>query len=722
MSKDPQTLYAVEDGVAVITLSFPPMNALHPKVLGSLFDNVRRAHADPSAKAIVITGANGRFCAGFDINQFQDKSRSGGGIDMSINTAFVELVETGPKPTVAAIEKLALGGGCELALACNARVAAPGTIMGLPELTLGILPGFGGTQRLPRVVGLEKALSMILTSKPIKDPEALSLGLLDAVVPPRELLATARKLALDLASGARTRRFALQRTDRLPAFREALATLEFARAQTRRRAPNLTHPLLALDAVQAGVERGGAAGLRAEAEAFAAAAALPTHGALVHVFFAQRSTKRVRGVTDVGLAPRGLRRLAVLGGGLMGSGIATASALAGIEVLLKEINQGFLDAGLARIRANLASGVKRGSLKQAAADAALARVTGTLTYDEFGSVDMVIEAAIEQVELKQRIFADLERVTRPACILATNTSTIDIKVVGAKTRSQDRIIGAHFFSPAHIMPLLEIVRSDVTSPQVILDTLDYGSRIKKTPVVVGNCTGFAVNRVFFPYSMAAAMLVDSGLDPYRVDAAVAAFGMPMGPFRLGDLVGLDVSLFVGKSYLEAFPERIYRSALVPLLNEAGRLGEKAKKGWYVFDDKRKARPDPALAEIVLKSRKRSGLSGNAAFAAKLSDQDIAEFVFFPVINEACRVVAEGIVDKPADLDVATVMSMGFPAYRGGVVFYGDIVGADYVVRRLKQWATQYKAQAGFFEPCEYLLAAAKSGRKLSAGNATQSKI
>ena len=668
---------------------------------------------------------SGRFCAGFDINQFQNKSAgAGGGIDMSINNAFVELIENGRKPTVAAIERLALGGGCELALACNARVAAPGTIMGLPELTLGILPGFGGTQRLPRVVGLEKGLSMILTSKPIKDPEALKLGLLDEVVPAPQLLARAKAFALEIVSGQRPRMNALQRTDKLPAYADALQIIQFAREQTAKRAPNLQHPLFTLDAIQAGIEHGGLKGLRAEADAFARSAALPTHDSLVHVFFAQRSTKRVRGVTDVGLKPRAIKRIAVLGGGLMGSGIATASALAGVEVLLKEINEKFLEGGLGRIRANLASKVKRKQLSQQAADAAMSRVKGVLTYDDFKTVDMVIEAAIEKVDLKQDIFVDLVKATRPDCILSTNTSTINIETVGAKIPSDlGRVIGAHFFSPAHIMPLLEIVRSDKTSAQVILDTLEYGSKIKKTPVVVGNCTGFAVNRVFFPYSMAATILLDSGLDPYTIDAAIMAFGMPMGPFRLGDLVGLDVSLFVGASYLQDYGDRVYRGAMVPLLNEAGRLGEKTGAGWYKFDKRRRASPDAALAPLVAESRKRAGLqAANAAFAAKLSPKDIAEFIFFPVVNEACRVVAEGIVDKPSDLDIATVMSMGFPAYRGGIIFYGDIVGAKYIVDRLDAWAKQYPAQAGFFKPCDYLLRAAQTGTKLEAGNKPASKI
>ncbi|KDD75648.1 3-hydroxyacyl-CoA dehydrogenase, partial [Helicosporidium sp. ATCC 50920] len=669
----PQTLYRVEDGVAIVTLSNPPVNALHPDVLRSLFENMQKAHSDSSVRAIVIIGDKGRFCAGFDISQFQKSSA--GGIGNEINDNFVRFVEAGPKPTVAAVSAMALGGGCELALACNARVATPGTSFGLPELTLGILPGFGGTQRLPRVVGLEKGLQMILTSKPIKDAEALKLGLVEAVVPPQELLSKAKSLALDIASGRVARANSLERTDKLPSVEEAVGMLAFAKQATAKRARNLKHPLLMIDAVEAGIRRGGAAGLRAEVDAFKKAAALPAHKALVHIFFAQRTTKNVAGVTDRRLKPRPMRRIAVLGGGLMGSGIATASALAGIEVLLKEINQKFLDDGLGRIRSNLESSLRRKRLTQEAFDAALSRVKGTLTYDDFGSVDMVIEAAIERVDLKQQIFADLERVCKPECILATNTSTIDISVVGAKTKALDRVVGAHFFSPAHVMPLLEIVRTRDTSAQVVLDVLRYGAAIKKTPVVVGNCTGFAVNRVFFPYTQAALLLADLGADPYLVDKAVAAWGMPMGPFRLSDLVGADVGLHVGKSFLDSFPDRVYASQLFLLQNEAKRLGEKTKLGFYAYDDRRKAAPSPQLPATLAESRQRADLRVPEVDPARFSADDVVEFVLFPVVNEACRVIDEHIVDKAADLDVATVMAMGFPAYRGGLMHWADHVGA-----------------------------------------------
>mmetsp|Transcript_29048 Transcript_29048/g.78230 ORF Transcript_29048/g.78230 Transcript_29048/m.78230 type:complete len:724 (+) Transcript_29048:54-2225(+) len=720
----PQTKLEMGE-VATIWLDYKPLNALHPQLLSSLFENLQRAHQNPTCKAIVVTGGNNNFSPGFDINQFKKQSGSGGGgLDSKINDAFNAYLESGPKPTVAAIQGVALGGGLEVAMACNARVCSSGTRLGLPELQLGIIPGFGGTQRLPRLVGLQKAIEMMLTSQPIKDTEAKERGLIDQVVSKEELLQAAKKMALEVAEAKRPRVLSLYRTDKLEPFGEANMVFEFARAQAAKRARGLSHVLLCLEAIEHGVANGGNAGLKKEAQCFAAAANLDTHKALVHIFFAQRDTKKIKGVTGAGLTPRKMKCVAVLGGGLMGSGIATALVQAGYEVLLKEVNQQFLEGGMQRVRANLQSRVKKGAMSQAAFDNAMSLLKGELTYDNFKRADMVIEAVIEDIPLKQRIFADLEKACRPDCILSTNTSTIDINLVGMKTSAKERILGAHFFSPAHIMPLLEIVRTEQTSKQAILDTLELTARIKKTPVVVGNCTGFAVNRVFFPYTMASCMLVDMGLNPYLVDKAIAGtFGMPMGPFRLNDLVGSDVGFHVGKNFLDSFPDRVYISQLIPMMNQLKRLGEKTGKGFYKFDAKRRASPDPEIVPIIQESQKAAGLLKDPRKPPKMTDEEIIEFIFFPVVNEGCRVVSEGVVDKPADLDVATVMSMGFPAYRGGLIFWADLVGAAKIEAKLSALAQMVGPKhAGFFAPCDYLKQCAQSGRKLSAGVGSASKM
>ncbi|KAK8975238.1 hypothetical protein V6N11_046708 [Hibiscus sabdariffa] len=394
----------------------------------------------------------------------------------------------------------------------------------------------------------------------------------------------------------------------------------------------------------------------------------------------------------------------------MGSGIATALILSNYPVVLKEVNEKFLEAGIGRVKANLQSRVKKGIMTQEKFEKTISLLRGVLDFESFRDVDMVIEAVIENVSLKQQIFADLEKYCPPHCILASNTSTIDLNLIGKRTNSQDRIIGAHFFSPAHVMPLLEIVRTEHTSSQVIVDLLDVGKKIKKTPIVVGNCTGFAVNRVFFPYTQAGLFLVERGTDVYRIDQVITKFGMPMGPFRLADLVGFGVAIATGTQFVQNFPERTYKSMLIPVMQEDKRAGESTRKGFYLYDNKRKASPDLELKMYIEKARSISGVSVDPKFV-KLSEKDIVEMIFFPVVNEACRVFAEGIVVKAADLDIAAVMGMGFPAYRGGLMFWADSLGSKYIYSRLEEWSNLY---GGFFKPCAFLAERAANGAPLSA--------
>lgn len=699
------------DGVAVITIINPPVNSLSFDVLYSLKDNYDQATRRDDVKAIVVTGAKGKFSGGFDISAF--RAFQGGKERPKPGVVSVEIItdtlEAARKPSVAAIDGLALGGGLEVAMACHARISTPGAQLGLPELQLGVIPGFGGTQRLPRLVGLSKALEMMLTSKPIKAEEAHALGLVDAVVAPGELVNTACRWALDILERRRPWIASLYKTDKLEPLGEAREILKFARDQTRKRAPNLRHPLACIDAIEEGIVSGPRAGLWKEAEAFQEVIASDTCKSLVHIFFAQRGTSKVPGITDLGLVPRRVRKVAILGGGLMGSGIATALILSNYQVILKEVNEKFLQAGIDRVKANLQSRVKKGKMSLEKFEKTLSSLRGVLDYESFKDVDMVIEAVIENVSLKQQIFADLERYCPPHCIIASNTSTIDLNLIGERTKSQDRIVGAHFFSPAHVMPLLEIVRTKQTSPQVIVDLLDVGKKIRKTPIVVGNCTGFAVNRMFFPYTQSAIFLVERGTDLYQIDRAITKFGMPMGPFRLADLVGFGVAIATGKQFIENFPERTYKSMLIPIMQEDKRAGEATRKGFYLYDDKRKARPDPELKKYIEKARSFSGVNVDPKFV-KLSEKDIVEMIFFPVINEACRVFAEGIAVKAADLDIAAVMGMGFPPYRGGIMFWADTLGSKYVYSRLEQWS---KTHGEFYKPCAFLAERAAKGAPLS---------
>ncbi|XP_076934705.1 peroxisomal fatty acid beta-oxidation multifunctional protein MFP2-like [Bidens hawaiensis] len=686
-------------------------------VLISLKESFDQALQRDDVKAIVVTGAKGKFSGGFDISAFgglQGGKSMTGGLPSKPGYVSIDIlsdtVEAARKPSVAAIDGLALGGGLEVAMSCHARIATSTAQLGLPELQLGIIPGFGGTQRLPRLVGLAKALEMMLTSKPVRGEEAHNLGLVDAIVSGDKLLETARQLALDILARKKPWLSSLYRTDKIEPLGEAREILNFARAQARRQAPNLQHPQVCIDVIEAGIVSGPRVGLLKEYEAFQVLVKSDTCKSLIHVFFSQRGTTKVPGVTDLGLKPRQIKKVAILGGGLMGSGIATALILNGYQVVLKEVSQKFLDAGLGRVKANLTSSVKKGKLTQEKFEKTISRLTGVLGYESFKDVDMVIEAVIENVSLKQQIFLDLEKYCSPNCILASNTSTIDLNLIGEKTKSHDRIIGAHFFSPAHVMPLLEIVRTSKTSPQTVVDLLDVGKKIRKTPVVVGNCTGFAVNRMFFPYTQSALLLVERGADIYKIDRAITKFGMPMGPFRLCDLVGFGVAVATGSQFVFNFPERTYKSMLIPLMQEDKRAGETTRKGFYLYNDKRKASPDPEIKKYIEKAREFSGVSVEPKFG-NLSDKEIIEMVFFPVVNEACRVYAEGIAVKAADLDIAGVMGMGFPPYRGGIMFWGDSIGSKYINERLNEWSKKY---GEFFKPCDYLAQRAALGAPLSS--------
>ncbi|KAK4759182.1 hypothetical protein SAY87_022313 [Trapa incisa] len=704
------------DGVALITIINPPVNSLSLDVLHSLKESYDEALRRNDVKAIVVTGAKGKFSGGFDITAFG--SLQGGKVEQpKPGYISVEIVtntlEAAKKPSVAAIDGLALGGGLEIAMACHARISTPTAQLGLPELQLGIIPGFGGTQRLPRLVGLAKSLEMMLTSKSVKGQEACNLGLVDAVVSPNELISTARKWALDILDRRKPWVASLHKNDKIEPLGEAREIFKFARAQTRKQAPNLKHPLVCIDVVEEGVVSGPMAGVWKEAEAFQGLLHSDTCKALVHIFFAQRGTSKVPGITDKGFMPRKVTKVGVVGGGLMGSGIATSLVLSNYQVILKEVNEKFLEAGVGRVKANLQSRVKKGVMTPEKFEKTMTLLKGVLDYESFRDVDMVIEAVIEKISLKQEIFSDLEKYCPPHCILATNTSTIDLNLIGEKTRSHKRIIGAHFFSPAHVMPLLEIVRTQHTSPQVIVDLIDVGKKIKKTPVVVGNCTGFAVNRMFFPYTQAGLLLVERGTNVYQIDKAITNFGMPMGPFRLVDLVGFGVAIATGTQFVVNFPERTYKSMLIPLMQEDKRAGETTGKGFYLYDDNRKARPDPELKKYIEKARSISGVTADPKLVS-LPEKNIIEMIFLPVVNEACRVLDEGIAVKAADLDIASVMGMGFPPYRGGLIFWADSLGSKYIYSRLNEWSEMY---GDFFKPCAYLAERAAKGIPLGTPSA-----
>lgn len=692
--------------VGVIVLDSPPVNSLSAAVVAGIASCLAEANADAAIKGMVMIGSGENFIAGADIGELGKASGAAPSKPLApALTQALEQIDQSAKPVVMAIDGFALGGGLETAMSGHWRVGTTRCRVGLPELTLGIIPGAGGTQRLPRIVGVGKAAEMMLTSAEARAKEALALGIVQELVEPAELRTAAIAACRRLISGQAQPIRASQDNSKIPAAAEAKQQAATALAALGDKARNQIHQQMCVDAILCGVLEGYPAGLKREAENFAKCLASSQAGAMIHMFFAPRAAAKAPGVTDQKFPLRDIQRVAVLGGGTMGSGIATALLQSGLNVTLKEVTPEFAAAGRGRIEGNLSSRVKKGKLSQGQFDEIMSRLKVQTDYAGFDALDMVIEAVIENIELKQQVFADLERATKPDCILASNTSTIDLEVIGQNTNAAERILGTHFFSPAHVMPLVEIVRSKKTNPQTLNNVIGLAKRIKKTPVIVGNCVGFLVNRIFFPYGQTAGLLVDCGVDPYRIDKAIYDFGMPMGPFRMGDLAGVDVGKFAGDILGRAYADRNYQTTLINYLFAEKRFGQKSGRGYYRYDAGTQAAPDPDLAALTAKAR---ADAGNPP-PLKLSDQEIVERVLLGVVNEACRCLAEGIALRASDIDVASVMGMGFPAYRGGIMKWADSLGAKAICDKLTAWSA---AHGPVYAPCDYLKDKAASGAPL----------
>jgi enoyl-CoA hydratase/3-hydroxyacyl-CoA dehydrogenase len=706
------------DGVAILTINNPPANSLSGDCMRDFEAAYKQAVADSRVKALVVTGAGRFFIAGADIGYIAHTQASDLGSDsikafLRKGNDFMNELEAGKKPVVAAINGPALGGGLEVAMSCHARIGTKATAYGLPELKLGIIPGLGGTQRLPRLIGAELAVKATLKSKTFKAKDALKLGIIDKIVSNKDLINEARTVALALAAqGSDSFPRTLLRNDRIGDSKKALAVVAAARAgaQKSRRTRNMPHPFAYLDAVEAGIKYGGYAGVDKEVEVFKSLVMTESARGLVHMFLASKLTSKIPGVRATS-AGGPIRRVGILGSGTMGSAIAALYLLTGHEVVLKEINWDIMIAGIKRVTGIINAVAKRRRIPSGMVVAILSNFKAQVTYDNFDSLDLVIEAAVENVGIKQSIFKELESVCNNQCILATNTSTIDIDLISAKTNAQDRILGLHFFSPAHVMPLLEIVRSKYTSTAVLARCVASCKTIMKTGVVVGNCVGFTANRIFFPYTQSAALLTDHGVHPYRIDKAILKFGMPMGVFQMNDLSGLDIGVHVSGMIAGAYGDRVYSSSLLTHMVKDGRLGQKAKKGFYKYPS-RKPEPDAKLDAYLSAAR---ADAGNIRSVDKdMTEQDIVEAVLFPVVNESFRVIAEGHVIRETDVDVVSVTGYGFPAWRGGVVHWARFVGLKYVAQRLAFFAKKFGSSNAqlrrFYEPCDLLKAEAAKAK------------
>jgi 3-hydroxyacyl-CoA dehydrogenase len=670
--------YSRHTGVALIQVDNPPVNALSPGVPEAILDALSAASQDPSISAIVLMGAGKTFIAGADISSLERAAWGDTGAACDLHD-FLARIEDCTKPVVIAIHGTALGGGLELAMAGHFRVAVPDALLGQPEVNLGIIPGAEGTQRLPRLVGVAKALDMCVTGKPLKAREAHAAGLIDAVIEgdlATDAMAFARQAPRKIVKTRNlTEKLGTPETN-APLFS---AARELA-AKIRRRQ---TAPLKAIEAIEAATTLPFDAGRRRERELFLECVTTTEARALIHVFFAERAVSRVAGLPK-DLSPRPIERVAVVGAGTMGGGIATACANAGLVVSIKDSSQAALDAGMATIRRNYDSSVKRGRMTGDAAAERIARIQPVLTDEAFSTADVIIEAVFENLAIKKQVFGELDRVARSSAVLATNTSTLDIDEIAGVTSRPGSVLGLHFFSPAHVMRLLEVVRGRETAPDVLATALAFGKRLGKVPVVVGNCRGFVGNRMMFPYMYEAQFLVEEGATPEQVDRALTDFGMAMGIFAVDDMAGVDVAWRV-RQELGHFQEPGVRKPLVAdKLYELGRFGQKRGSGWYRYDEQRKPIVDPFVVELIRTTATEAGIPQRT-----FTNVEIVERCLYALVNEGARIIEDGSAERASDIDVIYVNGYGFPAWRGGPMFYADTVGLPAVHRRILEFRAEH---------------------------------
>jgi len=677
--------------IAVITIDNPPVNALSPGVPEGLAASLENAKADPAVQAIVIIGGGRTFVAGADINEFAKSiaAGKGGGPDL---TPLFTAIEDSPKPVVVAIHGAALGGGLELAMAAHYRVAVPDAQVGLPETNLGIVPGAGGTQRLPRLIGMAKAAEMIVSGQIVKAQAALELGLLDHLIE-GDLLPGAVAFAQEIAVIR-----PLPKTSERPLEpdRAGLTAVHELARKTRR---NQTAPLLALAALEAAATLPFAEGLRREREISAQSLTSVQAGALIHAFIAERAVSKIPDLPK-DTAPYSLRKAAIIGAGTMGGGIAMALANAGIAVRIKDTTQEALDRGLATVRKNYSNSVAKGRFPREVMDQRMALIHPQLDYAGFDEADIIIEAAFESMAIKKQLFAEIDKVAKPDCVLATNTSTLDIDEIASVTSRPEMVIGTHFFSPAHVMRLVEIVRGKATSKRVIATAMALAKTLRKVGVLVGNSMGFVGNRMMFPYMREAQFLIEEGATPAQVDRALNNFGMAMGIFAVDDMGGIDLNWRVQQEYAHLIKPGTRQPLMLRKLFEMGRYGQKTGRGWYLYDENRKATPDPEVEALIERTAREAGIQRR-----QITDQEIIERCIYVMINEGARILEEGHASRASDIDAIYFSGYGFPAYRGGPMWYADTVGLKKIFDKIVEF---------HWEPAPLLKRLAQEGKTFAS--------
>ena len=656
----------VDGGVAVLTLANPPVNALGAALRAALDEALTQVIADVSVRAVVLAAEGKVFVGGADIGEFGKPQRPPSLPDI------LDRLDACPKPVVAAIGGAALGGGLELAMACHGRVAAPSARIGLPEIKLGIIPGAGGTQRLPRLIGPDAAFPMMLTGEPVSAEKAAALGIVDAVVL-GDLVAEARTRALELADAGTLPR-ARDRSGKLTP--EAREQFEAQAAEAVKRDPDATNVHALARAVRAGLEQDFDAALAVERAEFRALVEDPRSKALRYAFFAEREAARVPGLPN-DTPRRPIRTAAVIGAGTMGGGIAMCFANAGIPVTVIETEEGALTRGLDRVKALYAGSAKRGSITEAQREERVGRITGAIGLKHAREADIVVEAAFEDMGVKRGIFSELDQIAKPGAILATNTSYLDVNAIAAVTNRPQDVLGLHFFSPANVMRLVEVVRAEKTAPEVLATALDLGKRLNKLPVAVGVCFGFVGNRMLERRSRAGERLLLEGALPHEVDAAVTGFGFRMGPFAMGDLAGLDIGWRSRKDFGG-------RAPVADSLAEQGRFGQKTGRGFYLYPDgARTGTRDPEVEALIARVAAEHGVA-RRSFTA---DAIVARLMY-PMVNEGARILEEGIAARPGDIDTIWINGYNWPAWRGGPMHWADTVGLKTIAEALTRFAAE----------------------------------
>lgn len=692
--------YEVHGSVAVITLDNPPVNGLgHATRLG-ITDGLQKANADAAVKSIVITGAGKAFSGGADIKEFGSPKALAEPNLLSVILA----VENSAKPVVAAVHSVCMGGGLELALGCHYRIAAPGTNVALPEVKLGLIPGAGGTQRLPRALGVEPALNMIVSGEPVKSE-------LLAQVPGQKLFDKMAASAESLAEEALAFAQSVSDTRPLPLVRNMPckhpngdAYFQFARNMVKGMAKNFPAPAKCVDAVESATKKKFDEGMAFEREIFINLMWTPESKALRHIFAAERAASKIPDVPE-DTPKRDIKSVAVIGAGTMGGGIAMNFLNAGIPVKMLEMKQEALDKGTATIRKNYEAQLKKGKLKQDKYDQRMALLSTTLSYDDLKEADLVIEAVFEEMGVKEKVFKELDRVMKPGAILASNTSTLDVNKIASFTKRPQDVVGMHFFSPANVMKLLEVVRGEKTAKDVLATVMAVSKKIKKTAVVSGVCDGFIGNRMIEQYGRQGGFLLDEGCTPAQVDKAMEKFGMAMGPFRMGDLAGNDIGWAIRKRRYQEKPDMKY-SKTADLLCEKGRFGQKTGAGWYDYvPGKRDAIPNAEVVKMIEDHRASLGITPR-----KISDEEIVQRLVYALVNEAAHILEEGIASRASDIDMVYLMGYGFPIYRGGPMNYADQVGLFNVVQTMKRFAQNPLDDAKFWQPAPLLAKLAAEGK------------